>query len=53
MVATGCAGVGNYTPNLTPAGSYPITITVKSTSGASATTTVYFVVTSPGITGIQ
>lgn len=51
---TGCAGgPGAYKPNLTPPGTYPIVVTVKSSSGTSHTTTVYWKVTSPGITGQQ
>ncbi|MDE1162192.1 MAG: Ig-like domain repeat protein [Acidobacteriaceae bacterium] len=53
MLAGGCAGPGNYTPNLTPAGQYPVTITITGPNGLTATTQVYFVVTSPGITGAQ
>jgi hypothetical protein len=61
LVLTGCAGPGVYTPLLTPASSactlggatacgYPITVTVTG-AGLSATTTVYFVVSAPGIPG--
>ncbi len=50
LTLSGCAGPGGYTPALTPAGVYPITITV--TDGTVTTTTlVYFNVTSPGIPG--
>jgi hypothetical protein len=50
LVLTGCAGPGAYTPNLTPAGTYPITVTV--TNGTvTKTTLIYWKVSSPGITG--
>jgi hypothetical protein len=49
---TGCAGPGDYTPSLTGAGTYPITVTV--TNGTvSAKTVIDFTVTAPGITGQQ
>ena len=50
LVMTGCAGPGAYQPVLTPAGTYPITITVKG-DGVTQTTVVNFIVASPGITG--
>lgn len=61
LVMTGCAGPGIYQAVLTPASGtctlggstacgYPITVTVTG-AGLSATTTVYFVVSSPGIPG--
>jgi len=52
MLFTSCAGPGGYTPVLTPAGTYPITITVTG-GGVTATTLVNFKVTSPGIAGQQ
>jgi hypothetical protein len=63
LVMTGCAGPGAYVVNLTPASAtctlggtsacgYPITVNVKG-AGLSASTTVYFVVSSPGIPGQQ
>jgi len=63
LVATGCAGPGVYVPVLTPASNtctlggstacgYPITVTVSG-AGIKGTTTVYFVVSSPGIPGQQ
>jgi len=52
LLFTSCAGPGTYTPALTPAGTYPITITVTG-GGVTATTQVIFKVTSPGITGQQ
>jgi hypothetical protein len=54
LVFTGCGsgGPGAYTPNLTPAGTYPITITVTGAS-ITHTTTVYWTVTSPGLPGQQ
>jgi hypothetical protein len=53
LTFSGCAGPGDYTASLTPAGTYPITITVKGTSGVSSSTIVDFTVTAPGITGQQ
>jgi len=50
LVMTGCAGPGAYQPVLTPAGTYPITITVKG-DGVTQSTVVNFIVASPGITG--
>jgi sugar lactone lactonase YvrE len=50
LVMTGCAGPGAYVPVLTPAGTYPITVTVKG-NGATQSTVVNFIVASPGITG--
>jgi hypothetical protein len=61
LVMTACAGPGVYQPVLTPASStctlggstacgYPITVTASG-AGLKATTTVYFVVSSPGIPG--
>ena len=52
LIFTGCAGPGAYQPVLTPAGTYPITVTVKG-NGITQTTLVYFKVASPGITGQQ
>jgi sugar lactone lactonase YvrE len=53
LVLNGCSGgPGAYKPVLTPAGTYPITVTVTG-NGVTKTTTVYFKVTSPGITGQQ
>lgn len=50
MTLTACAGPGSYTPSLTPAGTYPVTVTV--TNGTvSAQTVVDFTVTAPGIVG--
>jgi hypothetical protein len=53
LVMSGCAGPGDYVPTLTPPGQYLVTITVSGANSVKATTQVYFVVTSPGITGIQ
>jgi hypothetical protein len=53
LTLSGCGGPGAYTPNFTPAGTYPITITVKGSSGVSQTTLVDFTVTTPGISGQQ
>jgi sugar lactone lactonase YvrE len=50
LTLTGCAGPGVYSPALTPAGVYPITITVTNGS-VTATTLVYFNVNAPGIPG--
>jgi len=61
LVMTGCAGPGVYHAVLTPANptcsftgnspcGYPITVTVTG-AGVSATTTVYFNVSAPGIPG--
>jgi sugar lactone lactonase YvrE len=50
LVMTGCAGPGAYQPVLTPAGTYPITITVKG-AGVTQSTVVNFIVAAPGITG--
>jgi len=53
LLFTGCGagGPGAYQPNFTPAGQYPITVTV--TNGTvSHSTTLYFNV-SPGVTGIE
>lgn len=50
LLFTGCAGPGAYSAVLTPAGTYPITITVTG-GGATSSTVVEFVVTSPGIPG--
>jgi sugar lactone lactonase YvrE len=53
MVFTGCGGgPGAYQANLTPAGTYPIVVTVTGAS-VTHTTTIYWTVTSPGITGQQ
>jgi len=53
MVFTGCGGgPGAYQANLTPAGTYPIVITVTG-ANVTHTTTIYWTVTSPGITGQQ
>ena len=52
LVFTGCAGPGLYKPVLTPAGTYPITVTVTG-DGITASTLVNFKVTSPGIVGQQ
>jgi hypothetical protein len=49
-VFSGCAGPGAVVPVLTPAGSYPVTVTVSG-DGITQSTTVYFVVGSPGIPG--
>jgi hypothetical protein len=53
LTLSGCAGPGAYQPNLTPPGTYPITITVKGPNGLTQSTVVDFTVTSPGITGQQ
>jgi DNA-binding beta-propeller fold protein YncE len=53
LLDSGCAGPGDYKPNLTPAGQYPITITVSGPNGLTKTTQVYFVVTAPGIPAIE
>ena len=50
LVFTGCAGPGSYTPVLTPAGTYPVTVTVTG-DGITKSTIVNFKVSSPGITG--
>jgi hypothetical protein len=52
LIFTGCGagGPGAYQPNLTPAGTYPITITVTG-AGITRTATVYWTVTAPGIPG--
>jgi sugar lactone lactonase YvrE len=50
LLFTGCAGPGAYSAVLTPAGTYPITITVAG-GGVTSSTVVDFVVTSPGIPG--
>jgi sugar lactone lactonase YvrE len=53
MVFTGCGGgPGAYQANLTPAGTYPIVVTVTGAS-VTHTTTIYWTVTSPGIPGQQ
>ena len=52
LTFAGCAGPGNYAPVLTPAGTYPITITA--TNGTiKASTVVDLTVTAPGIAGQQ
>ena len=51
LALSGCAGPGAYTPALTPAGTYPVTITVTAPGGASASAVVNFKVAAPGITG--
>jgi len=51
LALSGCAGPGSYIPALTPAGTYPITITVTAPGGGSASAVVNFKVASPGITG--
>jgi sugar lactone lactonase YvrE len=52
LALSGCAGPGSYKASLTPAGTYPITITVTNTpGGASASAVVNFTVAAPGITG--
>ncbi len=53
LTLSGCAGPGAYQAILTPAGTYPITLTVKSSSGVTQSTIIDFTVTSPGITGQQ
>ncbi len=51
LTLSGCSGgPGAYKPNLTPAGTYPITITVKG-AGITQSTVVDFTVAAPGITG--
>ena len=50
LTFTGCGGPGTYTPALTPAGSYPITITIKG-AGVTKTTQVIFQVGAPGAAG--
>jgi hypothetical protein len=61
LVMTGCAGPGIYQAVLTPPSAtctlggsapcgYPITVNVTG-AGLSASTTVYFVVSAPGIPG--
>ena len=50
IVLAGCAGPGAQVPSLTPAGTYPIIVTVTG-AGISQTTTVYFVVGAPGVPG--
>jgi sugar lactone lactonase YvrE len=50
LTLTGCAGPGVYQAALTPAGVYPITITITDGS-VTATTLVYFNVNAPGIPG--
>jgi sugar lactone lactonase YvrE len=52
LTLTGCAGPGVYQAALTPAGVYPITITITNGS-VTATTLVYFNVNAPGIPGQQ
>jgi hypothetical protein len=48
---SGCgSSVGTYVANLTPAGTYPITITATDGS-VSSSIVINFIVTSPGITG--
>ena len=47
-----CAGPGDYKANLTPAGTYPITITV-SNGTLKSSTVIDFTVTAPGIPGQQ
>jgi len=51
-VFTGCSpsGPGSYVANLTPAGTYPITITATDGS-VSSSIVINFAVSSPGITG--
>jgi hypothetical protein len=50
IVMAGCAGPGALIPALTPAGAYPVTVTVTG-AGITQTTTVYFVVGAPGLPG--
>jgi hypothetical protein len=50
LIFSGCAGPGVYKPVLTPAGTYPITVTVTG-DGITKSTTVNFKVSAPGITG--
>src|SRR6185312_14776226 len=52
LLFTGCGsgGPGAYKPSLTPAGTYPITVTVKGAS-TTHTTLIYWTVTAPGIPG--
>jgi sugar lactone lactonase YvrE len=52
LVFTGCGsgGPGAYQPNLTPTGTYPITVKVTGTN-ISHTTVIYWTVTGPGIPG--
>jgi sugar lactone lactonase YvrE len=52
LTFSGCAGPGNYTPSLTPAGTYPVTITATG-AGITSTTVVDLTVTAPGIIGQQ
>jgi sugar lactone lactonase YvrE len=52
LTFTGCAGPGNYVAALTPAGTYPVTITAKG-AGLTSSTIVDFTVTAPGIPGQQ
>jgi sugar lactone lactonase YvrE len=53
MAFTGCGtgGPGAYQATLTPTGTYPITVTIKSSAGVTHTTVVYWTVTGPGIPG--
>ena len=51
LTFTGCGGPGAYKAVLTPAGTYPITITVSGSNNFTETTVVNYVVTAPGMPG--
>ena len=53
LTLSGCAGPGAYQLNPTPAGNYPVVITVHGPNSLSVSTTVEYTVTSPGIAGQQ
>jgi sugar lactone lactonase YvrE len=50
LIFAGCAGPGIYKPTLTPAGTYPVTVTASG-AGVSQSVIVNFKVSAPGITG--
>ena len=51
LTLNGCAGPGDYVPNLTTAGNYPVTITVSGPNGLTQSVVIEDTVTAPGLPG--